>query len=38
MSSQMSQQEELIKESEAHVTTQAGVHEDAPDQAGEVIV
>lgn len=38
MSSQMSQQEELIKESEVQVNTQAAVHEDAPEQAGEVVV
>ena len=38
MSSQMSQQEELIKESEVQVVTEAAVHEDAPEQAGEVVI
>jgi hypothetical protein len=34
----MSHQEGMIKESEAHVVTEAVVHEDAPEQAGEVVV
>jgi len=38
MSSQMSQQEELIKDCEAQAATEAAVHEDAPEQAGVVVI